>query len=92
MLTDNEIKIYPEWFKNEDVKRGLDEIRDFLRTGHYPVGALIIEKDTFFVQALVATVTDELRDAAYQFNDGSHPILFDFVDESRPIEGEAFHV
>lgn len=92
MITDNEIKIYPEWFTDKDEKKGLDEIRDFLRSGNYPVSALLIEKDSFFVAASVPEVTDELRRVAYQFNDGSHPLLFDFVDSDRPVRGEAFHV
>ncbi len=92
MIADNEIKIYPAWFKSDEEKKGLDEIRDFLRTGNYPVGALLIEKDSFFVAASVSEVTEELRRAAYQFNDGSHPLLFDFVASDRPIRGEAFHV
>ncbi len=92
MVTDTEIKIYPVWFRGSEEKRGLDEIRDFLRKGKYPVGSLVIEKDSFFVQAPVSEITDELRKAAYLFNNGSHPILFDFVDESRKIIGEAFHV
>ena len=92
MITDNEIKIYPEWFADKDEKRGLDEIRDFLRSGNYPVSALLIEKDSFFVAASVSKVTKELRRAAYQFNDGSHYLLFDFVASDRPIRGEVFHI
>jgi hypothetical protein len=91
-MSDQEIRIYPEWFTKEEEKRGLDEIRDFIRAGDYPVGALIIEKDCFFIQAPVAELTDDLREAAYQYNDGSHPLLFDFVKNDRSIKGETFHV
>ena len=90
-MDNTEIRIYPEWFGEEE-RRGLDEIREFLRSGNYPVGALVIEKDSCFVQAEVGKVTDLLRQAAYNFNDGSHPILFDFVSEDRISKGGSFHV
>lgn len=82
---------YPVWFKKEE-RDALDVIRDFLRDGGYPVVALVIEEDAYFVQAEVEEVTDELRDAAFAFNDGHHSMMFDFVEEANIAKGENFSV
>ena len=92
MYNNTELKIYPKWFKTEEEKNGLDEIRSYIREGNYPVSVLVIEEDAYFIQAIVPKVTDELLKAAYDFNDGSHSLLFDFIDEDRIILGEKYHV
>ena len=91
MITNQEIRIYPEWF-DDKAKKGLDDIRDYLRAGHYPVSALVIEKDAFFIQAEVSELTDEMFDAAAAYDNGCHSIMFDFVPSNKIFPGEVFHV
>lgn len=88
----NNGNIYPSWFTKEEDRKGLDEIRSFIRENNYPVGALIIEKGSFFIQAEVNELTDDLRNAAYRFNTSGHVLIFDFVEEYKITKGEAFHV
>ena len=88
----NEIVYYPDHFINKEERDALDEIRTFIRDNKYPVSSLAIEKDSFFIAAIVPEVTENLREAAYKFNDGSHLLLFDFISENSNIEGEIIHV